>query len=158
MRSVYDLPENRIGPLLAINTVLIVLFQMVLTHSLKRFSQPQVTALGVVLLGLGFSLMPLGAGFIYAAFTVVIWTCGEMLSLPTLTTLVSLRAPEHRQGKYQGLYSLSFSLGLTAGPYLGLRLYSLHGSGVLWWSCGLLALVLTAVLLLLARRLDGNRP
>ena len=80
------------GPLFAVNTVLIVLFQMVLTHGVERFPRGRVAAVGAAFLGLGFGLMPFGRGWLYGAMTVAVWTIGEMLFIPTATTLISLRA------------------------------------------------------------------
>ena len=83
VRTVYSLPENLIGPLFAVNTVIIVLFQMVLTHGVERFPRGRVAAVGHRFLGLGFGLMPFGRGWFYGAMTVAVWTIGEMLFIPT---------------------------------------------------------------------------
>ena len=128
-----------IGLAVAVNSGLIVLAQMVLTHGAERFRRGRVAAVGTILLGLGFGLLPLGRGFLYAAMTIVIWTFGEMLVLPTLTTMISLRAPEGGQGKYQGLFSLAFSVGNVLGPAVGMAAYDRLGAPVLWFGVAGLA-------------------
>ncbi len=156
VRTVYGLPENLMGPLFAVNTVMIVLFQMVLTHGLDRFPRGRVAAAGSLFLGLGFGLMPFGRGWLYAAMTVAVWSMGEMLLLPTLTAMISLRAPEGSQGRYLGLYSLAFSCGFVLGPTAGTRVFERFGGQVLWPAAAALAAMISVGFLLGAR--TSSRP
>jgi MFS family permease len=144
---VYSLPEGLIGPLFAVNTVMIVLFQMVLTHGVERFRRGRVAAAGAVFLGLGFGLMPFGRGWIYGAMTVAVWTIGEMLFIPTATTIVSLRATEESQGRYQSLLSLAFGFGFIIGPSLGTRVYESYGGTAVWLGTAGLAAVVAPLFL-----------
>ncbi len=152
VRTVYALPETLMGPLFAVNTVLIVLFQMVLTHGVERFPLGRIAAVGAAFLGLGFGLMPFGRGWLYGAMTVAVWTIGEMLFIPTATTLISLRAPEESQGRYQSLLSVAFGLGFIAGPALGTRVYERFGGTALWLGTAALAAVVAPVFLLAGRK------
>lgn len=151
------LDEPSIGLLMAVNTLLIVLFQMPLIHAVQRLSGTAVSAAGAVLIALGFGLLDLGHGWVYLACTVVVWTVGEMLTFPTLSAMVSLRASGSTQGKYQGLYSLAFSLGIVAGPVAGARLGEAAGWGALWASTCALGLAVAALLSALALRWDGRK-
>jgi MFS family permease len=76
MRLVYGVRENMIGALFAVNTALIVGVEMILMHALRRTPPARVIGLGTLLLGLGFALMPLGRGALFAALTVAVWTMG----------------------------------------------------------------------------------
>jgi predicted MFS family arabinose efflux permease len=87
--------------------------------------------------------MPFGRGALYAAFTVVVWTMGEILTMPMLMTLVSSRADEAAQGEYQGLCSLAFATAWVIGPPLGMGLYDRLGGAGLWYACGALGVVLS---------------
>lgn len=159
------LPQSRVGLLLAVNTILIVLAQMPLTHGAERFSKPAVACAGALLLALGFGLMPLGSGCWFLAFTIAIWTFGEMLCMPSLATLISLRADQATLGKYLGLFGTAFGVGMMVGPACGACLEQIYGWNVLW--CGVAALcTLIAVLMILvaglwrkdARRASRARP
>ena len=144
LRSAYGLPESGVGRLVAVNTVLIVAVEMLLMHALRHRRPEGVVAVGTVLLGLGFGLMPFGAGATYAAFTVVVWTFGEMLTLPTLMSLVTLRSDPAALGEYQGLTSLAFAAASTFGPVLAAWLYAAAGGDSVWYACGGLGLLLGA--------------
>jgi predicted MFS family arabinose efflux permease len=150
------LAEARIGQLLAINTTLIVVLQMPLVQGAERFSGTRVAACGAVLLGAGFGLLPFGHSAPYLALTVIVWTFGEMLTLPLLTTLVSLRAPAGAQGRYQGMFAMAYSLGIVFGPSVGPRLYAAHGGIVLWSFVTVLGLVAASLLLVISRFWDGR--
>lgn len=136
MRTVYSLPENYIGQLVAINTVLIVLFEMVLMDRLQRRTPLRVVAIGGFLLGAGFALMPLGRGFLFAALTVVVWTAGEMLTMPILTSTIANRSTDASRGQYMGLFSLAFSAALAVGPAVGLWIYQEISPEAVWFGCG----------------------
>lgn len=95
--------------------------------------------------------MPFGRGFVYASLTIAVWTIGEMLIMPTLVTLISLRAPEGGQGQYQGLFGLAFGIGYIIGPAVGTRIYENYGGTALWISAAGLAAALALGFLVLDR-------
>jgi len=154
LRTVYGLRENRIGQLLAVNTVMIVFFEMVLMDFVKRWRPLQVVALGALFFGCGFSLLPFGSSFAFAALSVAVWTVGEMLTMPLLTTVIAGRGGEANRGRYLGLFGLAFSLALMLGPIIGSRVYETFGPDVLWLGSGALALVIYLNVLALRHRIE----
>lgn len=142
MREVYGLAENRIGQLVMINTLIIVVLEMLLIHWIGKKSLTRFIALSFILTGLGFALMPLGRGFPYAALTVAVWTFGEMLSMPLLGALIALRAGSGSQGRYMGLFSFAFSLSMIAGPIIGTAVYEKLSPSALWFGCGIVGCIL----------------
>jgi predicted MFS family arabinose efflux permease len=156
MHSAFGFAENRIGQLLAINTVIIVLFEMVLLHGLKTAPSLKVIAVGTLLAGCGFALTPLGRGFPYAALTVAIWTTGEMLSLPLLTSEIANRSHEGNRGRHMGWYGVSFSLAWMLGPLAGAAVYERISPLALWLGCGGLGALLALGFRWLAAAGDGR--
>jgi predicted MFS family arabinose efflux permease len=152
IHSAFGFAENRIGQLLAINTVLIVLFEMVLLQGLKKVPPLKTIAAGALLTGLGFALTPLGRGFPYAALTVAVWTMGEMLSLPLLTAEVANRSHEGNRGRSMGWYGVSFSLAWMLGPIVGSEIYSRFSPLALWLGCGFLGMFLALCFCRLGRK------
>jgi MFS family permease len=141
-RTIYGFKENRIGLLITINTIMIALIEMLLMDALKKKPLKKVIAVGILVFGLGFALMPLGRGFIYAAFTVVVWTMGEILSMPTLTTLIANHSDDAVRGKYMGMFSFAFALAVTVGPSIGAVIYDSLGPDFLWFGCGGMGILL----------------
>ncbi|MDD8027013.1 MAG: hypothetical protein PHI34_10885, partial [Acidobacteriota bacterium] len=123
--------ESLIGPLWAVNTIMIVAIEMLLIHAVRHRSEMKIIALGTVFIGVGFGLLPFGRGFLYAAFTVVVWTMGEILTMPLSATVVSARAGAST-GRYMGMLSLNFSLSMLLAPLVGNWLYAKIGGDALW--------------------------
>jgi len=153
MRGTYGLAEDQIGRLLAVNTILIVTLEMALMEKIRIYPQTRMINLSFLLLGLGFGLMPLGRGFAYAALTVVIWTFGEILSMPLVSALIAGRAVPEVRGRYMGIFSFAFSLAFIIGPAVGASIYGCFGGGVLWFGCGGVAVVLAIAFSVLKRSL-----
>jgi predicted MFS family arabinose efflux permease len=144
LRDLYGFSKAWIGLALAVNTLIIILFEMVLVHSLRRRDPLKVAAVGAVLFCGGLALLPFGRGFAYLACTVVIWTLGEMLVFPLVTSAIAARAPEESAGTYMGLLSFSFAAAFVAAPLVGTWVYEQLGPRTLWLGCGAVGLVVGA--------------
>lgn len=153
LNSAYGLPENRIGTLWAVNTIMIVVIEMVLIHALRNKSETGFVALGGALIATGFALLPFGRGFGYAALTVAVWSMGEILSMPFASTIAASRGGE-AIGRYMGLYSLMFSLGMFIAPYAGNGLYAKIGGDAFWPVAGAVGLLASAGIWMMRGRLD----
>ncbi len=153
LNRVYGFSEATIGLALAVNTVIIVLFEMVLAHALRDAPQLRLVAWGSLLFGVGLALLPLGRSLAYVCLTIVVWTLGEMLSLPFLQGVVAERADAKRRGTYLGLLSFAFSIAYMLGPLVGTWTIEHHGPAALWYACGAAGLVLWLGFQGLARRM-----
>ena len=149
LRQAYALPEDAIGGLLALNAVIVVLFEMVLVHWTEKRARMPLIALGCFLICAGFGLMPFGTSIGYAAFTVLVWTVGEMLALPLINTVVADRAARGNRGRYMGFYTMSFSAAFVVAPAAGTWVYDHIGPETLWHVVGLAGLPLALLALLL---------
>jgi len=132
----YGLSEAGIGGLLGLNALVVVACEMLILHRIERLPPLAVIGPGAFLLCLGFALLPLGRGALYAAGTVLVWTVGEMLSLPMANIFVAARAGTARSGRYMGAYTMSFATAFLIAPALGLAVYERLGGGALWGAAG----------------------
>ena len=144
LRDLYGFSEDRIGLTLAVNTLVIVLFEMVLVHRVSRYDPLRMTGLGGFLLCFGLALLPLGRGFAYAAFTVLIWSVGEMLAFPIIAGVIANRADAGSVGRYMGLMNLSFATAFVIAPLAGTWVYEHLGPEALWYGCGAIGLLVWA--------------
>lgn len=152
----YGLRENRIGPLWAVNTVLIVTIEMALIHALRRRSGMKTIAAGAALISIGFAALPLGRSFAFAALTVVVWTMGEILTMPLSATIVAGRAGS-ASGRYMGVLSLVVSLAMLVAPFVGNWLYARIGGNALWPVMGAAGMAAAAGFFALRKILDAPR-
>ncbi|HEX2254594.1 MAG TPA: MFS transporter [Thermoanaerobaculia bacterium] len=144
LRDLYAMPEHHIGGLIAINTLMIVLIEMPLVHGAARRRPFRMMALGSVLVGLGVAMLPYGSTFAFAAFTVVVWTWGEMLAFPIAESAAAERASAEVTGAYLGLFTTAFSVAFVLAQLTGPWIYDQWGAEVLWVGCGLVCLLVAA--------------
>ncbi len=144
LHDVFGLDERTIGALFAINTLIIVIFEMVLVHAAGRFHPMRVAALGALLTCVGLGALPLGSSLAFVCCTIVVWTIGEMLSHPMLEGLAASRGPAASRGAYLGLFNATFAVSFVLGPLLGTWVYDRFGYQTLWYGCAALGIVLAA--------------
>jgi len=123
------------GGLMAVNTIVIVLFEMVLVHAIERRNPLKVVAVAGLLIGLGFGLIPYATSVAALIGTVLLWTLGEMLAAPMMQTWVANRAPEHSRGRYLAGFSMVFSVASVIAPWAGTHLYEFAGPDWVWHAC-----------------------
>lgn len=137
--------EAGFGMLLAINTIIIILTEVPLNTAMAHWSHRATIALGALLVGAGFGGLIFTRGALGIAVTVVIWTIGEMILLPSSSAYVSDIAPAARTGAYMGLYTMGFSVAFAIGPWLGVQVLEGLGPTAVWlgtFACGLMTAVM----------------
>ncbi len=133
--------ESFYGLIFTVNTLIIVSLEVAINLAMAHWSHSRIHFLGALLYGLGFGATAYVAtkGGILA--TVVVWTFAEMILLPGMSDFVAHLAPPERRGEYMGLYTLSFGVAFSLGPWLGVLLYGHAGPFLLWNLCLLLGLL-----------------
>lgn len=129
------------GQIVAVNAALIVVLQLPFTTYLLRFRREAVLVLSAVFTAVGFGLTALAVTRWQFIGTVVVWTIGEMMQSPYLSTIVSDLAPRHLRATYMGVLTMSFSSALMFGAPVGGEILTRLGSGALWTACLILGLV-----------------
>jgi MFS family permease len=140
------LSESSYGALLSLNGVIVVLFEMAITRRTRRYSARRVMALGYALIGIGFAANAFAATFATLALAMMVFTLGEMISIPVTSAYIAELAPAHLRGRYMGAYSFVWAMALTCGPSGGMWLFGVAPQA-LWIACGLLGLFAGAVVL-----------
>ncbi len=148
---------DRIGLLLAINTVMVVVLEMPLLARLPAQSNLRWVARGALLTGLGFGLMPYGEATAFVALTIAVWTMGEILSMPMLSVFVAGRSGVANRGRYMGLFSLAFAAATVIAPLAGTAVWERFGPDAVWHGCLLLG-ILAALGFLFLERLVSPSP
>lgn len=148
--------ESTIGLLLGLNAMLIVVFEMVITHFSETCRRMRVVALGAFLVCAGMALIPLGGSVAWIAVTIVVWTTGEMLVLPATNAVIADRAPRGARGHYMGIYATAFSLAFILAPALGSFVYGRVSPTALWYGIGMLGPLLAAAALALSSTFPGS--
>jgi MFS family permease len=131
----YRLPNWEIGVLLGMNTMGVVLFEMLLVNYLLEYSKLHLIACGSFLMCLGMSALVFGQGFWFAAAAVVVWTVGEMLAMPQAMAFVAAYAGSRNRGRYMGAYTTAISGSFVGSALVGGYCYGIDPN--LIWYVGL---------------------
>jgi MFS family permease len=135
-----DMADHGVSPtafgfLLALNGIIIVVVQPFANRWIAARRPARVMAAGCALVGVGFGMNALHQGVGWYALAIAVWTLGEIAYLPVVSTLPAELAPEALRGRYQGAYSLSWSLAAFAAPLLGAWGLERWGARGVWGAC-----------------------
>jgi predicted MFS family arabinose efflux permease len=136
LKSVVQMEEAHIGLLMGLNGLIVAFIEMVLVYKIEgKMHSLQFITRGVVLAGIGYLsfnfLPPVAAtGLVF----ILLFTIGEMLSIPFMNSFFVIRSGEHNRGQYAGLYTMSFSISSILAPTLGSYMVGHFGFST-WWYC-----------------------
>jgi len=132
------------GALIALNGILIVFLQPAVARVVSRVDSARVMAAGAVLVGAGFGMNALHHSVAWYAAGIVVWSFGEIFTLPVASAIPAELAPVELRGRYQGAYSVSWALASIASPFAGSRVLASYGANALWAASFALGLAVAA--------------
>lgn len=149
----HGISPRTFGFIIAVNGILIVLFQPSVARWVHRYRRSHVLAVAALLTGVGFGVNAWADVAALYVLGVVIWTLGEIAHAPVASALVADLAPTHARGRYQAVFSMAFGSAFFAGPALGSLVMQRFGPNALWLGClGLGALIAVGHLAVAAPR------
>ncbi|MEW2397812.1 MFS transporter [Streptomyces sp. NPDC046862] len=123
------------GLAIALNGVLIVVLQIPVTRFIEHRDPRRLLVLSSVLAGYGFGLTAFAGSVGVFALTVCVWTLAEIVNAPTQTGLVVRLSPVHGRGRYQGMYTMSWSVAALVAPLMSGVVIDRWGAEWLWGLC-----------------------
>jgi MFS family permease len=144
------------GMAIAVNGVLIVALQIPVTRFIEHRDPRRLLVVSSLLAGFGFGLTAFAGSVGVFALTVCVWTLGEMVNAPTQTGLVVRLSPVQGRGRYQGVYTLSWSVAGLVAPLLSGFVVDRLGAEWLWGLCAAVGTAAGAGYGALMRRLPAK--
>ncbi|MFR0353429.1 MDR family MFS transporter [Streptomyces sediminimaris] len=141
------------GMAIALNGVIIVVLQIPVTRLIERRDPRRLLVVSSLLAGYGFGLTAFAGSVGVFALTVCLWTLAEIVNAPTQTSLVVRLSPVQGRGRYQGVYTLSWSLAALVAPLMSGLVIDRFGAEWLWGLCAAVGMVAAAGYGALMRRL-----
>jgi predicted MFS family arabinose efflux permease len=133
--------EDTIGLLLALNGLMVVIFEMPLITWLgKKNNIFSYIIAGTLCIPVAFFILLFGNGLVIMAviYTIVL-TLAEIFAMPFMMNYSLSRPHKERQGQYSALYSISYGIANIAAPSLGLWIASRYGFNSMFYFFILLA-------------------
>lgn len=139
------------GLAIAANGVLIVVLQIPVTRLIERRDPTRLLVVSSLLVGGGMGLTAFAGSTGAYALVICVWTLGEIVNAPVQTGLVARLSPVHGRGRYQGVYTLSWSLAALVAPLAAGSVIDRWGAGTLWAASAVVGAVAAAGYVLLVR-------
>lgn len=126
------LSPSAYGAVIAVNGIVIVGFQLLVNKLTDKRSPVVLLSLSSLLFAVGTGATALAGSPVAFAATVVVWTIGEMIHVPTNAAATARLAPEHARGRYQGVMGMSWAVAGFVAPIGAGAIVGGPGPNVLW--------------------------
>ena len=158
LRDHFSMSRVWIGSMFAVNTLVIVGFEMVLVDFVRRWPLVRTIGWGCLLSCVGFGILPFGSSGLFCIGAMLVLTLGEMLSFPLAAGFVSNRSRPGSEGVYMGWFTMTFSIASVLGPAIGSSIYQLN-QDLVWVGCLLVGVMAWLGFQYLSLHLDAeNSP
>jgi MFS family permease len=140
--QVYQLPKMHTGYLIALNGLIVFLFEMMLVFKLENSVHPKKIIIGGVLLsGIGLIIL----NFIHAPFilviSMIILSFSEIFAMPFMMTVAISKSEPTNRGVFLGVYTTAWSAAFIIAPIMGTGIVTHFGYETLWWVMGVLSVI-----------------
>jgi len=133
------------GVLISLNGALIVFCELPLTTITRRFPARRVMALGYLIIAAGSALNFFAHTIPALVACMILFTLGEMVTMPMASAYIANLAPANLRGRYLGVSGLTWSIALIAGPGLGMELLTWNPA-FYFISCGALGVAAAGII------------
>lgn len=116
--------HNQVGLLFTANALIMIAVQYpILSYLSKYLSAVQISILGIFFTALGLGGAGLASQFSLLFITLVVFTVGQLLIMPSIDSVVSEYAPAELAASYQGFSGLAGAVGGIIGNLVGGSFY-----------------------------------
>ncbi|PKO12375.1 MAG: hypothetical protein CVU39_24415 [Chloroflexi bacterium HGW-Chloroflexi-10] len=150
----YGVPEKMYGFIPTTNAVMVVALQYFVTRQTRKRSSIPVIAFGAVFYAVAAIMIGLGSGFWSFWMAMVVMTTGELIMVPTATTLSANLAPADKRGRYMSIHAMTWGLANGIGPVMGGILSDTISPHAPWYGAGVIGFMSVLLYLFLNKRLN----
>ncbi len=130
--SSYGLSASSWGALVAVNPVLVLLFQMRVTRRLEHVALARRLAGSLIVMGSSFLILLVATTTAAVVAVIVVFVLGEMVWSPAAQTLAAELAPRERRGAYLGAFSATTGPAWMLAPFIALQIRGVAGDVPMW--------------------------
>ena len=150
-KSNFQFPEHLYSWLPITNALMCVFVQYFVTRFTRRRPQLPMLTLGILVYAFGVGSVALMSSFWGFWLSMVIFSFGELIVVPTGTAYVANRAPVDARGRYMGIYWMTWGLARAVAPVAGGLLNDRISPHSVWYGGLMIGVASTLGLVLLGR-------
>lgn len=139
-----QLNEFWIGVVMAMNGIIITLFEMIIVFKLEgKWVYLRLMTYGSVLMAISFFVLniPLASGLLIATGATILVTFAEMIAMPFMNSYYISRSTAGNRGQYAALFTMAWSAAQVIGSTSGTQIAHTMGFHNLWWMIGSICLL-----------------
>lgn len=129
------------GLLLAMNALMVVVFQFLVTRIVSKYAPMKMIMLGTLLYAIGFGMYGFISSIPMAFLAMIIITIGEMVTMPISQSIASRFAPPDKRGRYMAVFGFSWSVPMLFGVIFSGWIYEYIGPNWLWYIMAMIAMI-----------------
>ncbi len=158
-RDIHGLSELQIGMLIALNGLLIFIFEMPLMHRLERVTidRLQLIKYSFFLFSFSFLLLTSTSWIGILIISMMVISMAEMFGFPFTNSFAISRAPKGKEGKFMALYTMAFSFAHIFSAKIGLFMTDLWGFNANWLLMGLLGFIAALLIVWLKKMTTAEK-
>jgi MFS family permease len=141
LRDVHNISSKSYGVMLSITGLEVVLFQIWISRTIRKYPPFLMMTLGALFFMIGFAMIGFVRGFEFFLLAVIIATVGEMILFPTNKALAANFSPAEMRGRYMAVYDLGWTIPATFGPAAAGLILDNYDPNLLWYIGGILCAV-----------------
>jgi MFS family permease len=141
LRDVHHVSSQNYGLMLSVAGLEVVLFQMWISRTIKRYPPFLMMVLGTLFFMIGFTMIGFVRSVPLFMLSIIVITVGEMISFPTNRVIATNFAPPEMRGRYMAIYDLGWTLPATLGPAAAGLILDHYNPNLLWYVGGILCMV-----------------
>lgn len=148
-----------IGIVMMVNGIIISIFEMIIIFKLEG-KRPLLHFIssGVILIGIAYLMLntQISNRAVLAMLIMLLFTFGEILSMPFMNSYWVSRTLPHNRGQYAALYTVAWASAQAIGPFIGGLIAENLGYKILWFLVAAVCFVIAALYRLLHKKDDSR--
>lgn len=141
LRDVHQISSKDYGFMLAVAGLEVVLFQIWISRTIKKYPPFLTMTFGTFFFIAGFTMIGFVRGVPLFLLSIVIITIGEMITVPTNRVIGVNFAPVEMRGRYMAIYDLGWTIPAMVGPAAAGLIIDHYNPDLLWYVGGILCSV-----------------
>jgi MFS family permease len=138
LRDIHNISSQSYGVMLSIAGLEVVLFQIWISRTIRKYPPFLVMMFGTTFFIAGFSMIGFVHSILLFMLSITLITFGEMITFPTNRVIAANFAPAEMRGRYMAIYDLGWTLPATLGPAAAGLILDNYDPNLLWYLGGIL--------------------
>lgn len=158
-KAQFNLTELQTGLLLTLNGVLVFLFEMPIVSIAERkgINKAKIVTMGCFMMTISLFLLMLNSWAGILIVMMLFMSFAEMFAFPFSNGFAMSRAPKGHEGRYMGIFTMSYSMAHIASAKIGMNVSDQWGYQANWLVMGILGSIGTLLGIWVIRMVEREK-